>query len=114
MKIKKEKKGKATLFFLEGRLDSTTSVDVEKEILDSITDGNSDIILDLAALDYISSAGIRVLVHCHKELEKKEGHIYLSAVPRPIENILYITGFLPYFKVFEGTNQAIHAVEPNA
>lgn len=113
MKMKEEKKGKATLFFLEGRLDSSTSLEVEKKILDSIAQGNNDIILDMASLDYISSAGIRVLVRCHKELEKKEGHIYLSAVPRSIENILYITGFLPYFKVFEGTNQALHAVEPN-
>ena len=69
MKIKKDKKGNISLFALEGRLDSSTSMDVEKEIFETIHEGHKDIILDMGLLDYISSAGIRVLVRCHKELE---------------------------------------------
>jgi len=110
MKISKEQKGKATIFTLEGRLDSNTSPDVEKEIFNSISQGNKNIVLDFSSLDYISSAGIRVLVHCHKELEKKEGHIFLACVPKPIENVLYITGFLPYFKVFDTQALALNAL----
>lgn len=110
MKISKEIKGKTVVFSLQGRLDSNTSSDVEKEILSAITNGSNDVVLDFSGLDYISSAGIRVLVHCHKELEKKHGHIFLAAVPKPIENVLYITGFLPYFKVFDGQAQAIEAL----
>lgn len=111
VEIREEKKGKAMVFSLSGRLDSTTSPKVEEKILHSIADGTSDVILDFASLSYISSAGIRVLVHCHKELEKKHGHIFLAAVPKPIENVLYITGFLPYFKVFEGQEQALNALK---
>lgn len=103
-------KGKAVVFSIEGRLDSNTSPEVEKEIITSISDGAVDVILDFSLLTYISSAGIRVLVHCHKELEKKQGHIFLASVPKPIENVLYITGFLPYFKVFDGKAQAIEAL----
>jgi len=110
MKISQEKKGKATVFYLSEKLDSTTSPEVEKEILSAIEQGVNDIILDLSSLDYISSAGIRVLVHCHKALEKKQGHIFLASVPKPIENIFYITGFLTYFKVFDNQNQAIQAL----
>ena len=105
--IREEKKGKATVFNLSGRLDSTTSPMVEEKILASIGSGTEDVILDFSSLTYISSAGIRVLVHCHKELEKKHGHIFLASVPKPIENVLYITGFLPYFKIFDGQDQAI-------
>jgi anti-sigma B factor antagonist len=111
MEIHEEKKGKATVFLLAGRLDSTTSPLVEEKILASIEQGARDVILDFSSLTYISSAGIRVLVHCHKELEKKQGHIFLAAVPKPIENVLYITGFLPYFKVFDGQTQALNALE---
>lgn len=111
MHIKEEQKGKATVFSLEGRLDSTTSPDVEKKILDAIALGHRDMVLDFSSLDYISSAGIRVLVHCHKELQKQSGHIVLAGVPKPIENVLYITGFLPYFKVYEGQAQALTAIE---
>jgi len=108
MEITEEKKGKeTTVFYLKGRLDSASSSDVEKKIFDSINKGTKDVVLDFSSLDYISSAGIRVLVHCHKELEKKEGHILLSAVPKPIENVLYITGFLPYFKVYDKLSHAL-------
>lgn len=107
MDIIEEKKGKATVFALKGRLDSASSNDVEKKIIDSIENGTKDVVLDFSSLDYISSGGIRVLVHCHKEIEKKHGHIFLAAVPKPIENVLYITGFLPYFKVYDGQAQAI-------
>ncbi len=107
MEIFEEKKGKATIFSLKGRLDSASSTEVEKKILEVIEAGSQAVVLDLSSLDYISSAGIRVLVHCHKEIEKNQGHICLAAVPKPIENVLYITGFLPYFKVYEGWSQAI-------
>lgn len=110
MDISEEKKGKATVFLLKGRLDSNTSPVVEKRMIDTIEEGTKDIILDFSALEYISSAGIRVLVHCHKSLEKKGGHIMLAAVPKPIENVLYITGFLPYFHVYEGQAQALSAL----
>lgn len=114
MNIIEKKKGKATIFSLQGRLDSNTSPEVEEKIIQSIDQGSKDVVLDFASLDYISSAGIRVLVHCHKEIQKLHGHIYLAAVPKPIENVLYITGFLPYFKVFDQQNQAIDALAKDA
>lgn len=110
IEIREEKKGSVMIFALAGRLDSSTSPGVESKILDAIEEGTHDVILDFSALDYISSAGIRVLVHCHKELEKKQGNIFLAAVPKPIENVLYITGFLPYFKVYEAQAQALEAL----
>ena len=110
MDIHEEQKGSATVFSLSGRLDSSSSPKVEEKILHSIANGTHDVILDFSSLDYISSAGIRVLVHCHKELEKKEGQIFLAAVPKPIENVLYITGFLPYFKVYDGQTEALAAL----
>jgi len=113
MDIKEEKKANATVFIIKGRLDSATSPEVEKKIIDSIQHGSNKVVLDFAGLDYISSAGIRVLVHCHKELEKKEGEIVLANVSKAIENVLYITGFLPYFKVYESQAQALGALNPS-
>lgn len=114
MKIIEKKKGNSVVYQVEGRLDSTTSPDLEKKILNAITDGSENVILDLALLDYLSSAGIRILVQCHKALEKQEGHIVLASVPKPIENILYITGFLPYFQVFDNSGHALEAIEKNS
>lgn len=110
IEITQEKKGATSIFSLKGRLDSATSSDVEEKILDTLLQGANNIILDFTLLEYISSAGIRVLVHCYKELEKKGGHILLAAVPKSIENVLYITGFLPYFKLYDGKAQALEAL----
>lgn len=110
MEISQKDKDKATIFSLKGRLDSSTSPQVEQKILEAIAQESKNIILDFSSLDYISSAGIRILVHCHKEIEKTHGQIFLTALPKPIENVLYITGFLPYFKVFEAQEQALQAL----
>ena len=107
MKITETKRGKAVVFTLEGRLDSTTSLDLEKNIFEAINDGAVYVILDCSNLEYISSAGIRVLIRFHKELEKLQGKIILVAIPKPIENILYITGFLNYLQVYEDVEKAL-------
>ncbi len=110
MEVKEEKKGNVLVFSLKGRLDSNTSPEVEKKILAAIEKNSFDIVLDFSALDYLSSAGIRLLVHAHKQIEKHGGLILLSAVPKEIENILYITGFLSYFKIFETQQQALDSL----
>lgn len=109
MKIVEEKKESAVVFSIEGRLDTSSSPEVEKKITDAIGSGATEIILDFSKLEYISSSGIRILIKCHKTLQKQNGHLSLVAVPKPIENILYITGFLPYFKIYEGQSQALEA-----
>jgi anti-anti-sigma factor len=107
MEIKEEKKGSIVIFSLKGRLDSAATPEVEKKILEAIKNSTHDIILDFSQLEYLSSGGIRLLVHCHKEIEKQGGQVFLSSVPKPIEHILYITGFLHYFKIYDKPADAI-------
>ncbi|MBS0623524.1 MAG: STAS domain-containing protein [Verrucomicrobia bacterium] len=107
MNLKQEKKQYATVFQFQGRLDSTTAPEAEKAVLSAIESGEKNLVFDFASLDYLSSAGIRVLVQCHKKLEPTHGHIFLASIPKPIENVLYITGFLPYFQVCESTQKAL-------
>lgn len=106
MKVVEEKRENHSIFHIEGRLDSSSSSELDQLIMQSIASGQKNILLEFSEVNYLSSAGIRVLVHCHKELQKQSGHILLVSVPKPIENVLYLTGFLPYFKVFEGEAQA--------
>jgi len=109
MELKQEKKNGATIFHFSGRLDSVTSLEVEKTLLNAIASGDKKLIFDLSALDYLSSAGIRVLVQCYKKVEAAQGHVFLCSLPKPIENVLYVTGFLPYFQIFDKTDQAVLA-----
>lgn len=83
-------KGKA-VFTLEGRLDTTTAPALEKELKGAL-DGVSELTLDFSALDYISSAGLRVLLSAQK-LMNKQGKMKITHVNDIIQEIFEVTGF---------------------
>ena len=76
---------------LEGRLDTVTSQDLEKELNESLA-GVKELILDFDGLEYISSAGLRVLLATQKTM-LKQGEMKLVRVNDDIMEILEITGF---------------------
>lgn len=87
---KKVENGKAE-FALEGRLDTVTAPDLEKEIKDSL-DGVSSLALDFDKLEYISSAGLRVLLSAQK-IMNKQGEMKIGNVNDTIMEIFEVTGF---------------------
>ena len=82
--------GKAT-FSLIGRLDTTTAPQLEKELKDSL-DGVTELVLDFEKLDYISSAGLRVLLAAQK-IMNKQGSMKVAHVNETIMEIFEVTGF---------------------
>ena len=74
-----------------GRIDSTTSPELEKEI-DTIGPEVKTLILDLADLSYTSSAGLRVMLKTHTKMSDRGGLI-LKTVSEEVMEIFYITGF---------------------
>lgn len=76
---------------LEGRLDTTTSPQLESELKDSI-DGVSSLIIDMAKLEYISSAGLRVLLATQKTMNK-QGTMVVRNVNETVMEVFEITGF---------------------
>lgn len=90
MTLKKELNGTSATISVEGRLDTTTSPELEKEI-QSLTEAKS-LTLDLAKLNYISSAGLRVLLSAHKNFSKLEGMTIININDSIIE-IFDVTGF---------------------
>lgn len=82
--------GKA-VFALEGRLDTVTSPELEAELKESLT-GVSELVLDFGKLDYISSAGLRVLLSTQKLMAKQRG-MTVTHVNETIMEIFEVTGF---------------------
>ena len=76
---------------LEGRLDTTTSSALEEAI--AAVGGAEAIRLDLRGLEYISSAGLRVLLKTEKALREKGGSLTLEAPTEEVMEVLRITGF---------------------
>ena len=91
MKIKKTQNGTHLEIALEGRLDTTTSPELEKELNASLKDAES-LTLDFSALEYISSAGLRVLLSAHKEMSRKGG-MKVTHVNEVVAEVFDVTGF---------------------
>lgn len=77
---------------LEGRLDTISAPELEAELKDSI-DGITELVFDLKALEYISSAGLRVLLSAQK-IMNKQGKMVIRNANDDIKEIFDVTGFI--------------------
>ena len=91
MTINKQQNGNALTLALEGRLDTVTSPELEAELKASL-DGADSLTLDFAKLDYISSAGLRVLLSAHKAMSAKGG-MKVTNVNEIVREVFDVTGF---------------------
>lgn len=91
MTINETKNGSELIISPEGRLDTTTAPELEEKVKGSI-DGVTDLVFDLAGLEYISSAGLRVLLSTQKIMEK-QGKMKFINVSDIIMEIFDVTGF---------------------
>ncbi len=97
LNIDKSTDGSKLTVALEGRLDTNTSPDLETSLQESL-DGVTELVLDLEKLDYISSAGLRVLLAAHKMMAK-QGSMKVIHVNTTAMEIFEITGFLDILTV---------------
>lgn len=91
MTITKTVNGSALNLALEGRLDTTTAPQLEAEMKNSI-DGVTELVMDFEKLEYISSAGLRVLLSAQKTMNK-QGSMVIKNVCADIMEVFEITGF---------------------
>ncbi len=91
MTISKTVNGTELTLALEGRLDTVTAPELEKELKESL-DGAESLILDFSKLDYISSAGLRVLLSAHKMMVGKGG-MKVTHVNEIVAEVFEVTGF---------------------
>ena len=91
LKIKKETGNGSLTVQLEGRLDTTTAPELEASLRESLP-GVTELTLDMAALEYISSAGLRVLLSAQK-IMNKQGEMKIINVGEVINEIFEVTGF---------------------
>ena len=91
MTITKKQNGTALEYALEGRLDTTTAPDLERELKANLG-GATELTLDFSKLDYISSAGLRVLLSAHKTMAGK-GTMKVTHVNEIVQEVFEVTGF---------------------
>lgn len=91
MNINKTTNGTALTFELEGRLDTVTAPQLDAEVKEGL-DGVTDLTFDLSGLEYVSSAGLRVLLSAQKRMNR-QGTMTVTGCREDIMEIFEITGF---------------------
>ena len=91
MKINRSVENGKVCYALEGRLDTTTAPELERELKNDL-DGATRLTLDFSKLDYISSAGLRVLLSAHKAMSRKDG-MTVTNVNEMVREVFEVTGF---------------------
>ncbi|MBQ1376454.1 MAG: STAS domain-containing protein [Lachnospiraceae bacterium] len=77
---------------IEGRIDTQTAPELEKE-LKAVIDDVTDLVLDFTKVNYISSAGLRTIITAQNWMEAKDGTMVIRGADKNIKNIFKVTGF---------------------
>jgi anti-anti-sigma factor len=91
MTVTKDRSGEKLVLLLEGRLDTTTAPQLQTELIPEF-DAAKEIKLDFKGLDYVSSAGLRVLLMGEKTAKAKGGKMILTNVSEDVMEVLEMTG----------------------
>jgi stage II sporulation protein AA (anti-sigma F factor antagonist) len=94
---------------ISGSLDSATSPDAQKS-LDTVLAGAKNVVLDFSELDYISSAGLRVLLGAAKKLRASGGKLRMFGLNQSVREVFEISGFSAILSVYPSEAEALAAV----
>lgn len=98
MKIEENREGEKLTLQLSGRLDTSTAPRLQA-CVDSKLEGVSDLQIDMENLEYISSAGLRVLLSAGKKMKAAEGDMVITGANEEIREVFKITGFDTILKI---------------
>jgi anti-anti-sigma factor len=107
MEIREERNDGLLILALGGRLDATSSKMFEEKILAAIGGGETKLVIDLSALDYISSAGLRVFLVAAKRLNPLGGKLVLCSLQEPVKEVFNIVGFYSIFSISGSADEAL-------
>lgn len=111
MEIRDEITRDVHTMFLSGRLNASTASALEDHLTAAIDKGGRKFILELSGLDYISSAGLRVLLMAAKKLKEAEGRLVLSALQPQVKDVFEVAGFTALFPIFPGKEEAFKTLK---
>jgi anti-sigma B factor antagonist len=91
---------------LDGRLDTTTAPELEKQLQDIFSQPIGFLLFDLRNLTYISSAGIRTILFAHQEMANRKGEVLVTNLQPQIQQVMEIIGVLPSLTVLGSEQEA--------
>ena len=107
MKITQENKNNVMIFKLQGSLDSNTAPDFEEKIIAEIENQALNVVVDFSEVEYISSAGLRVLNLASVKLKQSEGSLVLCSLIDYIREVFEIAGFDLFLPIKTDLDEAL-------
>ncbi len=98
MKIEIKNEGDATCAYLNGRFDTVSAAECEKDFIQLKETADKKVIIDCTDLEYISSSGLRLFLSLRKAMDANGGKLVIRHINDEIRNVFTITGF---FKLFD-------------
>ena len=111
MKIKESRREDVVVLGLKGRLDASTSNELEEQLLGLTSRGEKSLVVDFSQLDYISSSGLRVFLLVAKKLKKVNGTIVLCSMQDYIKEVFDIAGFSSIFHICLTQEEAVETAK---
>jgi anti-sigma B factor antagonist len=109
MDISENKVDGQVVVALGGRIDSTAAVEFEEKLIKTIDAGARTMIVDFQKVQFISSAGLRVLLLAAKKVKPYGGKIILSGMSKDVREVFDISGFSSIFEIHDDTAAAVKA-----
>lgn len=91
---------------LSGDIDSKTAPEVQEQLL-LLVEQAKPLVIDLGRVAYMSSAGLRMMLLVYRQAATRKGKIVLAAVPAAIKDVMSMTGFLKFFILCDGVQEAL-------
>lgn len=107
MDLQTRTENNAIVITMSGRLDTVTAPEYEKKIRELIDGGDNRFVVDFEQLDFISSAGLRVLLLMAKLLKEKNGQVRLANVKGNVHSVFEMSGFTTLFKMEDSIAAAL-------
>lgn len=111
MEISKDTVDGKTVVSLSGRIDSTAAVEFEDQLVDIINKGTNVMVVDFLNVQFISSAGLRVLLLAAKKVKPYGGKIHLCNMSKDVREVFDISGFSSIFNIHNAVSDAITAIK---
>lgn len=104
--INRKEKG-AVVVQVRGRLDAVSSPELEKEIEKLIAGGENHLIVDLGESDYISSAGLRIILASAKKAKGKGGSLSVASLQSMVKEVFEVSGFNTIIPIYGSVDEAL-------
>lgn len=107
MEVSQQESGSVTIVSITGSLDALTAPTLSEFLNARLAEGKVRLVANLAALDYTSSAGLRVILNTVKEARQKGGDVRLAAVSSNVSKVFEMSGFHNILKFYPNAQAAV-------